>query len=90
VSMALCAEVQKDPELTPEQEDLRELLAQLIGELEQPYATVVGLVEVEGASFAETALAMGLGSASVRLLYAEGRRRLRSVVLAHSEAGDLR
>ncbi|MGI8610169.1 MAG: hypothetical protein ACR2MY_13275 [Candidatus Dormibacteria bacterium] len=69
--------------------DLRERLASLIAELPEPYALVLGLIEIEKASPNEAAGFLGLGEASLRLLYAEGRRRLRDIVLKHTELGSL-
>jgi DNA-directed RNA polymerase specialized sigma24 family protein len=73
----------------PEDVRLGELLANLVAELPEPYLTVLTMVEIGGVSFDETGVAMALSPASVRLLHTEGRRRLREVVRAHSEAGRL-
>ncbi len=69
--------------------DLHEALRRLIAGLPEPYAMVLSRVDLDGVTLAEVATSLGLGTASVRLLYAEGRRRLRAIVLHHSEAGTL-
>ena len=66
-----------------------ERLASMVTELPEPYSTVLRVVELDGGSFADAASFLDLREASVRLLYVEGRRRLRMIVLAHSEAGLL-
>lgn len=73
----------------PQRRDTREILAALLSELPEPYSVVLGLVELEEASFAEAATILGLSPASLRLLYTEGRRRLRDVVIAHTETGNI-
>jgi len=64
-------------------------LASLVEELPEPYSTVLRVVELDGGSFADAASFLELREASIRLLYTEGRRRLKTIVLAHSESGRL-
>ncbi|MFN2466114.1 MAG: RNA polymerase sigma factor [Candidatus Dormibacteria bacterium] len=71
-------------EVAPE---VRQLLRDLLAELPEPYSSVLSLVELEGISIADAASHLELREASVRLLYREGRRRLRGVVMSHAEAG---
>ena len=81
--------VQPGPSDVGEDDEVRGSLAALLAELPDPYALVLSLVELEGATLAEVAEFMGLSPASLRLLYIEGRRRLRDVVMARTETGDL-
>lgn len=73
---------------TPEAENF-ERLAGLVKELPDPYRTVLRVLELDGGSFADAASFLDLREASIRLLYTEGRRRLKAIVLSHSELGSL-
>ena len=73
---------------TPESENF-ERLAGLVRELPDPYRTVLRVLELDGGTFADAATFLDLREASVRLLYVEGRRRLKAIVLSHSESGSL-
>ena len=73
---------------TPETETF-ERLSRLVNELPDPYRTVLRVLELDSGSFADAATFLDLREASVRLLYIEGRRRLKAIVLTHSEAGSL-
>ena len=81
--------VQLEPHDVGDESDVRESLAALLAELPEPYALVLSLVELEGATLADVAEFMALSPASLRLLYMEGRRRLRDVVLARTETGTI-
>ncbi|MEA2682936.1 MAG: hypothetical protein QOK05_1264 [Chloroflexota bacterium] len=74
---------------TADNPEVRRVLEDLLDELPDPYADVLKMVELDGISIADSASRLELREASMRLLYREGRRRLRDVVLAHSEAGRL-
>ena len=73
---------------TPETDNF-ERLSHLVNELPDPYRTVLRVLELDGGSFADAAMFLDLREASVRLLYTEGRRRLKAIVLTYSEAGSL-
>ncbi|MFN2463113.1 MAG: sigma factor-like helix-turn-helix DNA-binding protein [Candidatus Dormibacteria bacterium] len=51
----------------------------LVDQLPDPYHSLLVMVQLEKASFADAARALGLREGSVRLLYAEGCRRLEAL-----------
>ena len=85
----LALQVDQFPEGGTQQRDTRDRLAALLEELPEPYRLILGLVELEGATLADVASLLQLSRASLRLIYIEGRRKLREIVLAHTDAGTL-
>jgi DNA-directed RNA polymerase specialized sigma24 family protein len=69
--------------------DVRRQFREMLAELPEPYSRVLEMVELEGISLADAASLLVLREASMRLIYREGRRRLRDVVIRRSEAGLL-
>jgi DNA-directed RNA polymerase specialized sigma24 family protein len=69
--------------------EVRRQFKEMLAELPEPYSRVLEMVELEGISLVDAASLLVLREASIRLIYREGRRRLRDVVIRRSEAGLL-
>lgn len=65
------------PDATLAREQVRKLLEQAVGELEEPFRTVFVLREVEGLSGEETAEVLGIPIATVKTRLFRGRRLLK-------------
>jgi RNA polymerase sigma-70 factor (ECF subfamily) len=65
------------PDVTFAREQVRKLLEQAVGELEEPFRTVFVLREIEGLSGEETAEVLGIPIATVKTRLFRGRKQLK-------------
>ena len=69
--------VEPSPESRAQDADFRRLLLEALGELGEPYKSVVILREVQGLPHREIGEALGIPEATVRVHLHRGRRKLR-------------